>query len=279
MFAKWQWITVINNLFPLSQRKRSSSLGLLLRAQSSVQRYPLSRIRPLTSHTHSGFDKWPALLKEGCTEDGTVRERAHVRFGESDIRLLEKWTAKLQKNLATTPQRPLASRLLFCFGNVNIRILNIWVMSHLLLFRWISPLLVKGYRIDLSLQDMFRPLKQDDATQRANRLTEWVRSHVTEMESWILDGFPENCSRWKKVVNTRWRRRCFASMGAAGSPLEWLPRSKSLALGEVNNFIPYWHESWSWFTQSGFPCEGFFNAFRCVGSLSTLRLTTTPSQG
>ena len=40
------------------------------------------------------------------------------------------------------------------------------------LIRWINPLLIKGYQFDLNIKDMFRPLKKDDATLRANILTE-----------------------------------------------------------------------------------------------------------
>ena len=40
------------------------------------------------------------------------------------------------------------------------------------LIRWINPLLIKGYKFDLNIKDMFRPLKKDDATLRANILTE-----------------------------------------------------------------------------------------------------------
>ena len=40
------------------------------------------------------------------------------------------------------------------------------------LIRWINPLLIKGYKFDLNIKDMFRPLEKDDATLRANLLTE-----------------------------------------------------------------------------------------------------------
>lgn len=43
------------------------------------------------------------------------------------------------------------------------------------ILRWINPLLVKGYKKDLGVKDMYRPLKKDDATLRANILTEQVK--------------------------------------------------------------------------------------------------------
>lgn len=44
--------------------------------------------------------------------------------------------------------------------------------TYKLLFRWINPLLIKGYKFDLNIQDIFRPLEKDDATLRADILNE-----------------------------------------------------------------------------------------------------------
>ena len=44
--------------------------------------------------------------------------------------------------------------------------------TYKLLFRWINPLLIKGYKFDLNIQDIFRPLEKDYATLRADMLNE-----------------------------------------------------------------------------------------------------------
>ena len=71
---------------------------------------------------------------------------------------------------ARTPRKPLVSSHRFYFGKQKSTEDNLHNIKFLC--RWINPLLIKGYKFDLSIKDMFRPLKKDDATLRANILTE-----------------------------------------------------------------------------------------------------------
>ena len=46
------------------------------------------------------------------------------------------------------------------------------------LFRWINPLLGKGYKKDLEIEDIYQNLKADSSEDLGEQLQRWVYIHI-----------------------------------------------------------------------------------------------------